>query len=268
MFNSDVILKALQATLGRGKSTRAVLKTAISYPMDNKFKTGMTLGMFAIIIFMVTVIAMFASMLDSQSNAMLTEQSGGYDIMGNTNPRTPFENLSIDTLPSEFQEYDIKQLETINSAVVTVLAYDQTKSEIGDFGAPLPMEVEQYQLLGVSKTFLSNNGFTLMERHDDYKTDRAAWEALNENSSLCILDGSKLGYSDTPMSTEVESAYVGATITITDIGGQNRTRVLTVIGIMDQMFFFSGIMVKKDVVKNEYGGVDNIMVIELRTPKL
>jgi len=35
MLNSDVLLKALQKTIGRGKSTRAVLKTAISYPMDS-----------------------------------------------------------------------------------------------------------------------------------------------------------------------------------------------------------------------------------------
>jgi putative ABC transport system permease protein len=263
MFNSDILLKALQRTIGRGKSTRAVLKTAISYPMDNRFKTGMTLGMFALIIFMVTVIAMFASMLATQSDAMLNEQSGGYDIMGNTNPTTPFENLSKDTLPSELQEFEIKQLETITSAFITVLDYEKTKSELSDFGTPGLMEVEQYQLLGVSKPFLSNNGFTLMERDERFETDREAWEALNKNSSYCIVDGSKLGYSDDPLSTEVLGLYPGGTITITDIGGQNRTRVLTVIGIMDQMFFFQGIMLKKDVVRNEYGGVDSLMVIEL-----
>ncbi len=267
MFNSDLLLSALQRTIGRSKSTRAVLKTAISYPMDSRFKTGMTLGMFALIIFTVTVIAMFASMMGSQDDAMLREQSGGYDIMGNTNPTTPFvENLSKDALPSELQDFEIKQLETMTSAFITVQEYDKTKSKLNDFGAPGPMEVEQYQLLGVSETFLSNNGFTLLERDDRYETDRDAWEALNENSSYCIVDGSKLGYSDEAQSTdtiEIVGAYVGGTITIMDMGGQNRTRVLTIIGIMDQMFFFQGIMLKKDVVKNEYGGVDSLLLIEL-----
>jgi putative ABC transport system permease protein len=262
MFNSELLLKALQVTLGRGKSTRAVLKTAISYPMDSKFKTGMTLGMFALIIFTVTVIAMFSAMLASQSDAMLQEQSGGYDIMGTTNPQTPFEDLSIDTLPSELQGFEIKQLETINSAFVTVDEYDTAKSDINDFGTPGPSKVEQYQLLGVSDTFLSNNGFTLMERDDRYETDRDAWEALNDNSSYCIIDGSKLAYGDATQTTDVLGAYIGGTITITNMD-QNRTRVLTVIGIMDQMFFFHGAIVKKDIVKNEFGGVDSLMVMEL-----
>jgi putative ABC transport system permease protein len=265
MFNSDILLTALQRTIGRSKSTRAVLKTAISYPMNSRFKTGMTLGMFALIIFTVTVIAMFASIMASQNDAMLEEQSGGYDIMGMTNPTTPFENLSKDTLPSELQEYDIKQLETMSSAYISVLDYDKADSTFNDFGMPYPMPVEQYQLLGVSDTFLSNNGFTLLDRDERYKTDREAWEALNENSSYCIVDGSMLGYSEETEAMEliVKAAHVGGTITITDMAGQNRTRVLTVIGIMDQLFFFQGILLKKDVVNNEYGGVDSLIVIEL-----
>ncbi|MHA2429289.1 MAG: ABC transporter permease, partial [Candidatus Hermodarchaeia archaeon] len=110
-----------------------------------------------------------------------------------------------------------------------------------------------------------NNDFTLLDRDERFKTDREAWKALNENSSYCIVDGSMLGYSEETESMEliVKAAHVGGTITITDMTGQNRTRVLTVIGVMDQMFFFQGILVKKDVVKNEYGGVDSLIVIEL-----
>ncbi len=263
MFNSDLLLKALQRTIGKGRSTRAVLKTAISYPMDNKFKTGMTLGMFALILFTVTVIAMFASIMGSQDDAMLDEQSGGYDIIGNTNPTTPFENLSEDTLPDDLQDFDIRQLETMTSAFVTVQEYEQVKSRANDFGEPPQEEVEQYQLLGVGETFISNNGFTLLERDDRYRSDREAWEALSENSSYCIVDGSKLNYGDLAESTDLYGVYVGGTITITDMGGQNQTRVLTVIGIMDQIFFFQGILVTKDIVKNEYGGVDSLLLIEL-----
>ncbi|UCE37486.1 MAG: FtsX-like permease family protein [Thermoplasmata archaeon] len=267
MFNSDILLIMLQRLFSWDKTSRAVFKTAISYPMASKMKTGMTLGMFALIIFTVTVIAMFSSILASQSDAMLEEQSGGYDIMGTTNPRTPFENLSMDTLPSELQDYDIKQLETITSAVVTVEEYDVTKSEGNDFVVPGTMKVEQYQLLGASDAFLSNNGFTLIERDDRYETDGDAWEALSENSSYCIIDGTKLGYMegdvDPSETIDIVGAFVGGTITITDMGGSNRTRVLTVIGIMDQMFFFQGILVQKDVVRNEYGGVDSLVLIEL-----
>jgi putative ABC transport system permease protein len=129
------------------------------------------------------------------------------------------------------------------------------------------MEVEQYQLLGASEDFFSNNDFTLMERDDRYDTDSAAWEALGENSSYCIIDGSQLGYMegdiDPTATIDIVGAYVGGTITITDMSGSNQTRVLTVIGVMDQIFFFQGIIVQKDVVKNEYSGVDSLVLIEL-----
>jgi len=183
--------------------------------------------------------------------------------LGNTNPTTPFENLSKETLPRALQDYDFKQLETMTSAYVTVLDYDEASSVVGFLGAPGPEKLEQYQLLGVSDSFLSNNGFTLIERDERYETDRDAWEALDEDSSYCIVDGSKMAYSDDPMASDMMGVHVGGTITITDIGGQNRTRVLTVIGIMDQSFFIQGIVVMKNVVKNEYGGVDSIMLVEL-----
>ncbi len=268
MFNSDLLLKALQRTVGRGKSTRAVLKTAISYPMDSKLKTGMTLGMFALIIFTVTVIAMIASMQASQSDAMLIEQSGGYDVMGYTNPRTPFQNLTKESLPTDLMN-KTDRLETISSALVTIIDYDSRKGQISDYGPSGTFtDVEQYNLLGMSDSFLENNGFTLKERDKKYKTDQEAWKALkNSSSSFCIVDGSRIENMMMmgPPPTEEGGVYVGANIMITDYMGQKRTRNLTVIGIMDQMIFFQGIIVKKEVVKNEYGGVDNMVVIKLKS---
>jgi putative ABC transport system permease protein len=267
MFNSDILLKILQGIFGRGKSTRAVLKTAISYPMDNRFKTGMTLGMFALIIFTVTVIAMIASMQASQGDAMLIEQSGGYDIIGVTNARTPFTNLTKNNLPNELQNIEIEQLETMSQAVVTLLDYDQEEGQNSDYGPSTMVDkMEQYSLVGVSDSFLSNNGYTLMDRDPKFASDREAWEALSENSSYCIVDGNRLssiGITIGGPPVEMGGVFVGGTIRITDFMGLNRTKELKVIGIMDQMFFIQGIFVKKDMVINEYGGLDNIMVLKL-----
>jgi putative ABC transport system permease protein len=267
MFNSKILLKALQGVAGRGKSTRAVLKTAISYPMDSKFKTAMTLGMFALIIFTVTVIAMIASMQASQGDAMLEEQSGGYDIIGVTNLRTPFKNLTVETLPPELQDVDIEQLETISGAIVTLVDYDRKEGQASDFGpSTLLGELDSYVISGVSRSFTATTGFSLMERDKKFKTDREAWEALYQNDSYCIVDGTKLASEAITIGgppADAGGVYVGGTITITDFMGQNRTRVLEVIGIMDQMFFLQGIFLQKNVVSNEYGGVDSVVMIKL-----
>jgi putative ABC transport system permease protein len=269
MFNSDLLLKGLQRTIGRGKSTRAVLKTAISYPMDNKFKTAMTLGMFALIIFTVTVIAMIAAMQASQSDAMLREQSGGYDVMGVTNPRTSFTNLTKENLPPKLMD-KTDQLETISSALVTIINYDRHEGVSSDYGpSGATTDIEQYSLLGVSDSFLQNNDFSLKESDKKYSTDDEVWKALNENSSYCIVDGSRMENAMMigPPPTEEGGVYVGAKIIITDFMGQNRTRTMKVIGITDQSIFLQGIFVKKEVVINEYGGLDNIVVIKLKSGK-
>jgi putative ABC transport system permease protein len=265
MFNSNILLLTLQKTIGRGKSTRAVLKTAISYPMDNKFKTGMTLGMFALIIFTVTVIAMIAAMQASIGDNMLREQSGGYDVIGLTNPRTPFQNLTLDSLPPELSNIDIVELETISSAVVNIVDYDRRQTQGTEYGPPTSEEdVTQYDLLGVSHEFIASNGFTLESRDANFTSDREAWQALEENESFCIVDGNRLEGGGIQVGPPVEQGgiYVGGTIIITEFG-QNKTQSLKVIGIMDQSLFFSGIIVDKDTVKNDYGGLDKMVVIKL-----
>ena len=263
MFNSNILLLLLQKTIGRGKSTRAVLKTAISYPMDNKFKTGMTLGMFALIIFTVTVIAMIAAMQASIGDNMLKEQSGGYDVIGGT--RTPIHNLTLDTLPSQLSAIDIRELETISVINVDVIDYDRKQTQGAEYGPPTSSgDVTLYDLLGVSPEFMANNGFTLESRDKNFTSDRDAWLALNENNDYCIVDGNRLEGGGIQVGPPVEQGgvYVGGTITISK-KGENSTRTLRIIGIMDQSFFFSGIIVNKDMVKNDYGGKDTMVVIKL-----
>jgi putative ABC transport system permease protein len=223
--------------------------------------------MFALIIFTVTVIAMIASMQASQTEAILIEQSGGYDVIGVTNPRTPFINLTTDNLPSELQDIDIEQLETLSQAVVTIVDYDRKGGQASDFGPSAMVDrMEQYSLTGVSDSFMANNGYTLMERDEQFSSDREAWEALGKNSSYCIVDGTRMALAGIVIGGppgETGGVYIGGTITVTDYLGQNRTRVFEVIGIMDQSFFINGIFVKKDIVTNEYGGVDSVVVIKL-----
>jgi putative ABC transport system permease protein len=267
MFNSNILLVALQKIFGRSKSTRAVLKTAISYPMDSKFKTGMTLGMFALIIFTVTVIAMIAAMQAAQSDIMLEQQSGDYDIIGITNPTTPFVNLTLETLPGGIDD-KVEQLEIISQEKVYLLDYDEKEAQAAAYGPPTETgRLEEYNILGASDSFLSTNGFTLQDRAERFESDTECWQALAENSSYCIVDGTRLGFSGIAVGgppQDMGGVYVGGTITITDKEGQNRTRELTVIGIMDQMFFFNGIVMKKDVVDHEYGGSDSMIVVKLK----
>src|SRR3989442_13239323 len=80
VFNVSEALGALLRRANRGAG-RPVLKTAISYPMDKRFRTGMTVAMFALILFMVTLISMLQGLQASSLNSFVQQQSDCYDVI-------------------------------------------------------------------------------------------------------------------------------------------------------------------------------------------
>src|SRR5207245_1496237 len=83
VFNISEALRALLRRANRGAG-RPVLKTAISYPMDKRFRTGMTVAMFALILFLVTLISMLQRLQASSLDSLVRQQSGGYDVIAYT----------------------------------------------------------------------------------------------------------------------------------------------------------------------------------------
>jgi len=88
LFNMSDALKAFDATLGRRRG-HPVLKTAVSYPMQRKFRTGMTFAMFSLIIFTVTIVSMIQGMQAANLPRILDTQTGGFDIVGYTPTEIP-----------------------------------------------------------------------------------------------------------------------------------------------------------------------------------
>src|SRR2546425_1317963 len=83
VFNVSEALRAVLRRANRGAG-RPVLKTAISYPMDKRFRTGMTVAMFALILFMVTLISMLQGLQAASLDSFVRQQSGGDDAIAYT----------------------------------------------------------------------------------------------------------------------------------------------------------------------------------------
>src|SRR3989454_355997 len=92
VFNISEALRALLRRANRGAG-RPVLKTAISYPMDKRFRTGMTVAMFALILFMVTLISMLQGLQASSLESFVQQQSGGYDVIAYTTTYSEIPNF-------------------------------------------------------------------------------------------------------------------------------------------------------------------------------
>ncbi len=79
MFNAGVFSAFLSAILGFVPSLRPVLRTAIAYPLSSRFRTGMTMVLFAMI--MATVVVMAVVIQTTQSLTRLDDrQTAGFEI--------------------------------------------------------------------------------------------------------------------------------------------------------------------------------------------
>jgi putative ABC transport system permease protein len=93
IFNADVILRVVVALFGRIKGLPPVLKTAVKYPTQSLFRTGMTLAMFMLVVFTLTAMnfiqaAMGAAFGDTQA------LSGGYEIRADAGYADPIPDMN------------------------------------------------------------------------------------------------------------------------------------------------------------------------------
>jgi hypothetical protein len=70
------------------------LKMGVAYPLANRFRTGMTIAMFSLVIFSITMMGIInASILKMFST---DEAKGGWDIQVATNPNNPVDDLAAE----------------------------------------------------------------------------------------------------------------------------------------------------------------------------
>ncbi len=226
MVNSDLLLNGLVSSFGRKRSLLPVFKIAISYPMNRKFRTGLSIFMFALIMFTVIVIAMIAS-FQRESVEKTTEQlSGGYEILGFSMLEIPASNMSagLEEVNTTFGAGAVKSFDIATNGYVTV---------------SVPGEDEfDYPIIGFNDRMISEARYSLMRRAPEYATDLEAWNALISDRSLVVMDGAVVPSQFGPTTFNAVSLDVGDVLTIrTPVGAETN---VTIIGIMDQ-YFNSGI---------------------------
>src|SRR5213593_4030777 len=91
MFNSDTLL-AVGTRIVRSRTWRPVVRTAIAYPMNKKFRTGATLASIALIMFTIATMSGIQTLVSGSISKSIERESGGYDLIASA--RTPISNWS------------------------------------------------------------------------------------------------------------------------------------------------------------------------------
>jgi len=254
MFNSDILLKGLMSTFGRKKSLLPVFKTAVSYPMNKKFRTGLTLFIFALIVFTVVVVAMIAS-FQRESVTKTTEHfSGGFEIIGFSMIDIPRANMSAgsEEVNGTVGPGAVRGFSIAANAPITL-----TIPETGDS--------YDYSLVGFDATMMSEARFSLMQKAPGYESDADVWASVAENTSLVIVDGAVVPSQFGTTTFNQLKLSAGQTISIETYSGN--TANVTIAGIMDQSFI-NGLFTSIEHVRElSPGARENVYYIDTAPPE-
>ena len=171
-------ISSLWAMTGRPTAT---MKTASSYPMKNRFRTGMTIYMFALIIFTITVMSMMVGVLSVNIERITREQMGEIEIVGLASAHQRIDEVDISIgQSSNLSPDDFDQVYSIVSGNVVL---DSMRPAEGA-NVTIP-----YALYGVGPD-ISSAGWSFMERMEGFSTDQEVWDALQSDDSLAVIDAS------------------------------------------------------------------------------
>jgi putative ABC transport system permease protein len=93
VYNSDLLLALVTRLLSPFGKLLPVVRTAIAYPMYSKFRTGLTIAMFALVIFMLVFMSVFVNMINEAIDEQGFTIPADYDIEAYVVQSNPVPNL-------------------------------------------------------------------------------------------------------------------------------------------------------------------------------
>ncbi|HEY7269454.1 MAG TPA: FtsX-like permease family protein [Dehalococcoidia bacterium] len=176
MYNSELVLGSLMALFGRFRLMAPVVKTSVSRALNNRFRTGMAVAMFSLVVLTLVVMA---TVTGSVWKMMGDEKTfnGGFDVMGTTLRISPIVDMSAAIAASpELDRADFTRLSAQSLAGIKVRQIGAASDEFQD-----------YYIRGIDSEFARENGFGFALKPDGY-TDQDVWNAIQSNPKFAVID--------------------------------------------------------------------------------
>src|SRR5438552_1584020 len=234
LFNSDSIL-AVATRLVRRRTWRPVVRTAIAYPMNKKFRTGATLASIALVMFTIATMSGIQAEVSSSIATTSVRESGGFSLIGASG--VPIANAS-----AAFAAYQNDTKSTKISEPTRWLSQGRIQvAATSNFAGRL----YNTTFLGVPSDWTP--GFEFQALDASYPNAAAAWAAVQANPGLAIVDGSVIPNNFGP-NFGTFSASVGDTFYY---GNASTPRSVRIIGILYEQFV-QGFWVSADFLKQRF----------------
>jgi len=221
-----VPLGLLAAAAARFPALAPALKMAIAYPLSNRFRTGMTIAMFSLIVFSLTV---FSVLLANFDTAFLGgDARANMDVVTTAGGTTP-----VTDVPAALEQQGSTAASQIEGSGRTTIA--SSPQQVGQPGLDNP---GYYPVVGADDGFYSDLGTTLDAFAAGYGSEAEVMEAVRANPLLALVDSSVpgVGFNDSwdwsaDGVTITEDRFEAFEIEVTD-PETGKSTTLTVVGVL------------------------------------
>lgn len=219
-------LDGIGHALGAGGRSLAA-RLGLAYPLARRFRTAMTLGMFAIIVMTLVYMGEISYMFRGRTDDIAKNLSGGFGVELVSNPNNPVPAAKLAALPGVTR--------------VAPLGYT-----VGEFTTATRPRTP-WPVTGIGPE-LAAAPPALRDR-GAYASDRAAWEAVARDPNLMIVDDYFLQIVGGPSE---KAARVGDRVVMTD-PQTGRRRAFTVAALAENDLLGSGAFVSQPALTDVFG---------------
>jgi putative ABC transport system permease protein len=255
VINAEFLVSPLLAFCARLPGIYAMTRLASAYPLHRRLRTGLSVIMFSLVVFAMTVMTIITSAMQN-SYVDVNTQTGGYDIQATAY----FKSLNDINTALAQHGIDKNIFSAIGERNTTVVGVLQPTAAAPRWSI-YPAQV-------VSGGFLQGYGLHLVGRARGFASDADVWQALQTHPEYALIDSSALPYN--PNTVDNSGVYDPSSPSANDAGAPatppnfDPRYTYSVDGLYqgDKSFaavpvWITGLSVQKAVKETIIGVVDN-----------
>ncbi|MFW5702978.1 MAG: ABC transporter permease, partial [Candidatus Dojkabacteria bacterium] len=263
-FNLGILVKILDFLFGSIGKVKPVLLIALRYPASNHSRTGATLIMFGLIIYLIAFISIDKAFINDIFENTVDESLGGYDVQ-----------VGIGTVPDtsvidEIREETLAVVEVEDAINAQEIEVGLPEYKVGDLeasfaggGPPTDQsaffssdedDIFSLGMRALPADFLLTADRDLDERAPGFETDAEVWQEVVNNPDVIVLGEE---FASAEFQSSLPDLQVGDTVEIgTVFGGEVRRK--TVIGKVTPgetaglISFYSGVITSYEHVEGRF----------------
>jgi putative ABC transport system permease protein len=235
----------LESFIRRIAARRLSLRLALAYPLARRFRTGLTLGMYSLVIFTLVMVGVLSNVFGGQVDTATAEEAGGYDILVTSSASNP---------PRGEQ---LASVDGVEDVVATHYGTPLFQVEGGSDAIPWPAT-------GITDEFAEAGAPKLEDMAPRFDREVEVWKELASNDAAVVVSEDFLQQGGPPENL----VAVGDEVNLIDPVSGDGTR-LEVVALTQGDEARSGAYMSSDAVADVLGdraSMSRFYVVSSRSP--